>query len=158
MKLLRPQAAPYAGGMDDVTWGALTVTLTLLGGLYTWFAFRRRGFVAGLRGVGLTLLPVALLLTDTLRMVSRIGDAVADWALHLAFSPATWLGVVLAGVSVVCFVVAGFLANRSGPSAPTRREAQPLPEGRGQKAAPVVPGPDPEMDEIEALLRKHGIS
>src|SRR5689334_12235075 len=57
----RCASTPYAGGVDDVVWGALTVTLTLLGGLYTWFAFRRRGFVAGLRGVGLTLIPVALL-------------------------------------------------------------------------------------------------
>jgi len=147
--------------VDDVTWGALTLTLTLLGGLYTWFAFRRRGFVAGLRGVGVTLLPVALLLTDTLQMVTRIGDAIADWALGLAFSPATWLGVILAGVAVVCFVVAGVLANRGAGAAPRwgadERTAKGLPEARGRKAAPVVSG-DPEMDEIEALLRKHGIS
>ena len=51
--------AHYAGHMDEAAWGALTLSLTLLGGIYTWFAFRSRGFVAGLRGVGFTLLPVA---------------------------------------------------------------------------------------------------
>jgi hypothetical protein len=147
--------------VDDATWGALTVTLTVLGGLYTWFAFRRRGFVAGLRGVGITLIPVALLLTDTLRMVGRIGDAIGDWALHLAFSPATWLGVILAGVSVVCFVVAGFLAERGAGQTPSKQSkptTKELPQGRRPKAGPVVAEADAEDAEIEALLRKHGIS
>ena len=84
--------------MDDVTWGALAATLTLLGGLYTWFAFRRRGFVAGLRGVGITLIPAALLLTDTLQLVTTIGSAIGDWAIDFAFSPSNWLGIMLAGV------------------------------------------------------------
>jgi len=147
--------------VDDVTWGALTLTLTLLGGLYTWFAFRRRGFVAGLRGVGLTLVPVALLLTDTLKTVSRIGDAVGDWVVHFAFTPASWLGIILAGVSVVCFVVAGFLANRGVGAAPSPAGAsapEALPKGRQRKAAPVLSDADPEMAEIEALLRKRGIT
>jgi hypothetical protein len=148
--------------VDEAAWGALTLSLTLLGGIYTWFAFRRRGFVAGLRGAGLTLIPVALLLTDTLQMVSRIGDAIGDWALGLAFSPATWLGIILAGLSVVCFVVAGFLANREVGTAPRRTgdDAKALPEGRGKRAQPVLADDpvDEEMAEIEALLRKRGIT
>jgi hypothetical protein len=148
--------------VDDVTWGALTVTLTLLGGLYTWFALRRRGFVAGLRGVGITLIPLALLLTDTLRMVTRIGSAVGDWALGFAFSPTNWLGIMLAGVSVVCFVVAGYLANRgvgggNGGEAAGRQPPE-LAKGKPGKAQPVLADVDPEMAEIEALLRKRGIT
>jgi len=146
--------------VDDVTWGALTLTLTLLGGLYTWFAFRSRGFVAGLRGVGITLIPVALLLTDTLQMVTKIGSAVGDWAIHLAFSPVNWLGIIFAGISVVCFVVAGFLADRGvlagKPSdKPDRKE---LAKGKGTKKEPVLSDVDPEMAEIEAMLRKRGIT
>jgi hypothetical protein len=146
--------------VDQAAWGALTLSLTLLGGIYTWFAFRSRGFVAGLRGVGLTLIPVALLLTDTLQMVTRIGNAIGDWALGLVFSPATWLGIILAGVSVVCFVVAGFVANRDvgtseADEKPKRKE---LNKGKGRKADPVLADIDPEMAEIEALLRKRGIT
>ena len=146
--------------MDDAAWGALTLSLTVTGGIYTWFAFRSRGFVAGLRGVGFTIIPLALLLTDTLRMVTRIGDAIGDWALHLAFSPATWLGMVLAGVSVVCFVVAGFLANRgvgsaAGAGKPARNE---LGKGKASRSGPVLSDVDPEIAEIEALLRKRGIT
>ena len=146
--------------MDDVTWVALALTLTLLGGLYTWFAFRRRGFVAGLRGVGFTLLPAALLLTDTLQLVTEIGSAIGDWALDLALSPSTWLGIILAGVSVVCFVVAGFVANRGADAAKGSEPSgtKELPKARGQKATPVLADADPEMAEIEALLRKHGIT
>lgn len=147
--------------MDQAAWGALTLSLTVLGGIYTWFAFRSRGFVAGLRGVGFTLIPVALLLTDTLQMVTRIGNAISDWALGLAFSPATWLGIMLGGLSVVCFVVAGFLANRGAEEKPVGDKAAPKPKqlgkARGQKSDPVL-AEDPELAEIEALLRKRGIT
>jgi len=145
--------------VDQAAWGALTLSLTVLGGIYTWFAFRSRGFVAGLRGVGFTLIPVALLLTDTLQMVTRIGDAIGDWALGLAFSPATWLGIMLGGVSVVCFVVAGFVANRGVEEKPAGEKAAPkqLGKGKGKKSDPVL-AEDPELAEIEALLRKRGIT
>ena len=150
--------------MDEAAWGALTLSLTVLGGIYTWFAFRSRGFVAGLRGVGFTIIPVALLLTDTLEMATKIGSAVGDWVGNFAFSPASWLGIILAVVSVTCFVAAGFLAERgvgaareSGDSAekPGRKE---LSKGKGAKKEPVLSDVDPEMAEIEAMLRKRGIT
>jgi heme exporter protein D len=159
--------------VDEAAWGALTLSLTVLGGLYTWFAFRSRGFVAGLRGIGFTLIPVALLLTDTLQMVSRIGDAVSHWALNLAFNPFTWLGIVLAVLSVVCFVVAGFLANRGAGQQPRKDRktsgkntgkdtpkdtGRQLAKGRGTRSQPVLPDIDPELAEIEAMLRERGIS
>ena len=148
--------------MDEAAWGALTLTLTLLGGIYTWFAFRSRGFVAGLRGVGFTLIPVALLLTDTLQMVTRIGSAVGDWVGGFAFSPASWLGIILAVVSVICFVAAGFLAERGVGGAPTSR-GRAVAQGaharaRAPRSEPVLADVDPEMAEIEALLRKRGIT
>ena len=149
-----------------MTWGALTLTLTLLGGAWTWYAFRHRGLVSGLRGAALTLLPLAAYLTKTLRMFTRIADAVTDWAVSLAFNPLVWGGVVLAGVSVVLFVVAGALSARGigvrspGGAARGQRnratgELGAAPSGRGP--APARSG-DPELDEIEALLRRRGIS
>jgi hypothetical protein len=146
--------------MDEAAWGALTLSLTVLGGIYTWFAFRSRGFVAGLRGVGFTIIPVALLLTDTLEMATRIGSAVGDWVANFAFSPASWLGIILAVVSVTCFIAAGFLAER-GVGAATREQKparKELSKGKGTKKEPVLSDVDPEMAEIEALLRKRGIT
>lgn len=150
------------GGLDNTTWQALGLTLTLLGLVLSALVWRRRGVTAGLRGVAWSLLPLAAALTGTLRLLWRIGDAAVDWAVRLVFSPVVWLGIVLAGVSVVLFVVTGFLRSRS-----TR--AGGAPPARGQvtadrSAAPAGrPGAGPAAeegleDDIEAILRRHGIS
>jgi hypothetical protein len=150
--------------MDEAAWGALAITLTLLGGFYTYVAYRRRGVTAALRGAGLTLLPVAAWLTGVLELLTEIGDAVGDWAVKLAFSPSLWAGVVLAGFAVVLFVVSGFLARRgvgSKPKVPKapRSERKAIPPADAKPPAPVVDdGVDAEMAEIEAILRKRGIT
>lgn len=145
--------------MDEVTWGALALALTAVGALYTWWAYRHRGAAAGTRGAAFTLLPAAAWLTGTLEMFTEIAGSVADWATHLVFSPIVWAGIGLAGLSVVLFFVAGMLRGRETPRA--RKGAAegapraPLPRGRAPRQEPVV---DDEMAEIEALLRKRGIS
>lgn len=146
--------------MDDVSWGVLTLALTLLGGLYTYLAYQRRGLAAGLRGAAITLLPVAAYLTDTLQMFTRIADAIGDWATSLVFSPAVWVGVVVAGMSVVLLGAARVVAARSGPArveapAATKRGRAPA---VSEKAPPAAEPADDDMAEIEALLRKRGIS
>ena len=151
--------------MDDLTWGALALTLTVLGSIWTWVAFRRRGAGSGLRALAFTLLPVAAYLTNTLRMFTRIVEAVADWATSLVFDPGVWIGVVLAGLSVALFAASRFVRARSsrtrpaaessrGPRAAGRRPAAgelPPTRGRGEPAI------DDDMAEIEALLRRRGI-
>ncbi len=148
--------------MDNITWGALTLTLTLLGGIWTWLAFRRKGAAAGLRAAAFTLLPAAAWLTHTLQMFTRIATAVADWATNLVFNPFVWAGVVLFGISGVLFVVSGFLRSRQLADAPKpgrkqRRSTRgSLPGPGAGRSKPVID--DDGMDEIEALLRKRGIS
>ena len=137
--------------MDDATWTALALTLTLLGAAGTWLALRRRGVVAGLRGAGLTLLVPAAWLTDTLRMFTRIADAVGDWALGLALSPVVWTGIVLAGVSVLRLGTASVLSSR-GVGTRSRPAVEAAPERRG---APAI---DDDLADIEALLKRRGIS
>lgn len=140
--------------MDDAAWTALALTLTILGAAATWLLWRRRGLVAGLRGAALTLLVPAAWLTDTLRMFTRIGDAVADWALGLVLSPVVWVGIVLAGVSAVLLVVAALLARRGTGL------REPVAEGRRPSAAAGrgAPAIDDDLADIEALLRSKGIS
>ena len=151
--------------MDDVTWAALTLTLTLLSGLWTIYAFRRRGLASGTRGLALTLLPAAAYLTGTLRLLTRIATAVGDWAVTLVLSPRVWAGVVLAGAAVVLLVAARLLDRRRPRRASAPHEVRGgttrpgLPAARQARgAAPAADAGDPEMAEIEALLRKRGIS
>lgn len=149
------------GGLDYTTWQALGLTLTLLGLGLSALVWRRRGATAGLRGVAWSLLPLAAALTGTLRLLWRIGDAVADWALRLVFSPVVWLGVVLAGISAVLLVVTGVLRRRSGSAVAASAGAGS--PGPGQITAsrsgtpPEAGGPALD-DDIEAILRRHGIS
>jgi hypothetical protein len=137
--------------VDDVAWGALAVALTVLGGIWTWFAYQKRGFAAGMRGAAFTLLPLAAYLTKTLQMFGEIGDAVADWATALVFSPRVWLGIVVAGVSGVLFVVSGWLGGRRGDKTKKVKGSKPR-EVEG--AAPV----DDDLADIEAILRSRGIT
>src|SRR5690349_10663065 len=101
--------------LDDAAWLALTAVLTVLGALWTVRQGRRHGSAAAVRGVAITLLPAALLLTGTLRLGTRIVDAVIDWATSLVFNPLLWFGVGLAGLSVVLFGVSGAMAARRAP-------------------------------------------
>lgn len=150
--------------MDDASWAALTLSLTVLGGIWTWVSFRRRGLVSGLRALAFTLLPLAAYLTKTLRMFTRIVDAVGDWAVNLAWNPTTWAGIVVAGVSGVLFVVSGALRSRgigrAGREPRRGRAKKELPAASAPGGGPIVGrgDGDDEMAEIEALLRKRGIS
>lgn len=148
--------------MDGTTWAALTVALTVAGGIWTWIAFRRRGAANGLRALGFTLLPAAAWLTGTLEMVGDIAGSVTDWATGLVFDVRTWSGVALAGVAVLFFLVSGFLrdrqlgraqrAGRTGAKAGELPPASPGPAGATRRS-PV----DDDLADIEALLRKRGI-
>lgn len=137
------------GEIDNATWQALGLTLTVLGMVASFLVWRRRGAAAGLRGVAWSLLPLAAALTGTLRLLWEITDAVASWALRLVFSPVVWIGVVLTGVSVVLFVVSGVLRHRAAS-----RGAVTSSPSSGR---PAISGDD-DVADIEALLKKHGIA
>ena len=147
-----------------MTWGALTLTLTLLGGWWTWFAFRRRGVASGIRGAGLTLLPAAAWLTGTLELFTEVGGAVGSWATRLVLSPTVWAGIVLAGLSVLLLGVSGALRGRGRGGRPQSRPGGPAPV-TGRKPGRALPrssdsGPpvDDDLADIEAILRKRGIT
>lgn len=137
--------------IDSSTWQALGLTLSVLGLLLSVLLWKRRGAASGLRGVAWSLLPAAAGLTGTLRLLWQIGDSIVSWALRLVFSPVVWVGIVLAGVSLMLFAVSAAMRARGAGS--TGRQ---LPAKRSSKQAePAVQ--DQDMDDIEAILRKHGI-
>ena len=107
--------------------------------------------------------PRPLLLTGTLRLGTRIVDAVVDWATSLVFSPLLWFGVVLAGLSVVLFGVSGAMAARRAPEEDAttdpkkvpRKKRDALPPSRPAQGGPVL---DDDLADIEAILKKRGIT
>jgi hypothetical protein len=157
------------GVIDASTWQALGITLSMLGLVVSFVLWRVRGPAAGLRGVAWSLLPAAAGLTGTLKLLWEIGDSVVNWAVRLVFSPVVWLGIILAGVSVVLFGVSAAMRSRglgggAGAREPGKVDSKrstggekALPaERRSRKAQPAVK--DDDMDDIEAILKKHGIS
>jgi hypothetical protein len=146
--------------VDDVSWGALAMSLTVLGGIYTWWALRHRGFTAAVRAAGFTLLPLAAWMTGLLQVFGDVADSFAHWFTRLVFSPTVWLGVIVFVVAVVMISGANAVSRRLDPKpAKSRRGGD---KGDQPKAVKATSRPDPliddEMAEIQAILKKRGIS
>ena len=105
-------------GIDAVTWQALGLLLTVVGLVLSAVVWSRRGPAAGLRAAAWSLLPLAAGLTGTLRLLAEVAGAVSRWAARLVFSPVVWLGLAVAVLAAVLFVVSGLLRRREG--APSR--------------------------------------
>ena len=143
--------------MDDVSWGALALSLTVLGGIYTWWALRHRGVTAAVRAAGLTLLPIAAWMTGLLEVFGDVADTFTHWFTRLVFSPTVWLGVIIFVVAFVLIGGANMVSRRVDPKPTKSRQKADKP-----KAVSATSNPDPliddEMAEIQAILKKRGIS
>ena len=148
--------------LDAVTWQAVGVTLSVVGLLLAVVLWSARGAATGLRAVAWALLPAAAGLTGTLRLLWQIGDSILEWAVHLVFSPVVWAGIVLIGISLVLFAVSAALRSRRPGGTRPAGPPEPLPAQRSRPAARPTGGrpavQDDDMDDIEAILRRHGIS
>ncbi|MER6941809.1 hypothetical protein ABTX24_10690 [Nocardioides sp. NPDC127514] len=154
--------------MDQGAYLALAAALTVLGAIWTWVAFRRRGLGAGVRAAGWTLLAPAAYLTGLLRAGGRIVDAVADWAARLVFSPTVWIGFGIAALAIVLIFVARLLPTKEKPSRAARKGAAgAAPAGSAGPASvaapktakgPVVDDDDDDMADVNDILKKYGIS
>jgi hypothetical protein len=156
--------------LDETTWAALALVLTILGAAYSWAAWRRSGLAAGLRGLAWTLVPVAAWLTGTLKLAAGILDDVLAWAARVVFSPLVWLGIIVAGVAVLLWVVSGLMRargigvrDRPREVAVSRRgareEESPAPgrQATGRKRSRRNDDDLDDIDDIEAILKRHGI-
>lgn len=156
------------GLIDDVTWQVLTVLLSVVGLITSVLLWRRRGPASGIRGLAWSLLPVAALLTGTWRLLWELGDAVVSWAVRFVFSPIVWLGVSVAGTSLVLFVLAAALRNRQLGTKPRAVPSRSKPaRGAGSTTAALPPAGDrlvatesvdDDLADIEAILKRRGIS
>jgi hypothetical protein len=165
---------------SQIPWFFLCGGLTAVGLIGSWFALRRRGPRAAARWLAWALLPIAAYLVGVLQVLWRFGVAIGDFFSGLAFSPKVWSGVILAGVSLVLFVVTGGLrgrarrkhakAERDSQEPVTKALATAPPRtapaaGAGRPAAAPVPAKrkgaapdDDDFGEVAAILKRHGIS
>ncbi len=153
---------------SQIAWLPLCGGLTILGLIGSWIAWRRRGAVAGLRGVAWSLLPLAAYLTGAVKMLWQMGSAVSSFAASFVFSPRVWAGVFVAGLAVVLFVVSGGLRRRRGrkpkavsPGGPATGPGVPSPAPPGKALKPAkskIPAVDDDLGDVADILRRHGIS
>ncbi len=153
--------------LDSTTWAALAFVLAALGAGWTYVSFQRRGITAGVRGIAWTLLPVAAWLTGTLELAGDIVADVGHWASRLVFSPVVWIGIVLAGISVVLLGATSLVRRRAVGPAAGGEDAGALAQERTRasrkRPAEVGSRPAPDAgtgldDDVSEILRKHGIS
>ncbi|MGP4028633.1 hypothetical protein [Actinomadura sp. 3N407] len=141
--------------MTDTAIFAISLGVTLVGLVISWGVYRRRGAGTGLRGAALSLVPLAAAMTG-----------VTEFFVDLAFSPVKWAGVAVAGLAVLLYMTSGAMISRRAGSAGGGEAAaggEPKAAGRSAKPKGSVEGPapgggDPEMAEIEKILRDRGIS
>ncbi len=140
-----------------MSWGALALSLSVVGGIYTWWALRHRGMVAAVRAAGITLLPIAAWMTGLLSVFGDVVDTFSNWFAHLIFSPKVWLGMIIFVVAFVLIGGANAIARRGKPDKPAKTSGTKAPKAVGPTRTPdsLI---DDEMAEIQAILKKRGIS
>ena len=154
-----PTQIPFEGPM-------LGAALTVVGLIISWVVWRRKGAASGLRAIAWSLLPRAAGLLGLMGiLVGLVGDLVRFFT-NLVFSPIAWAGVAVASIAVMLWVIGGLMrargaGTRAGPET-KEAPAGTTPAARASTAKPVsgkpASGGTDDFDDIEALLRKRGIS
>jgi hypothetical protein len=132
-------------------WVALASAAGVVPAVLAWRKGRRASAV---RWLGWATLPWAAWLLGLVSLIARVGDAISDWGTRFVFNPAAWIGVVLAVVGVALIVGGGRLAGGRRSSEP---DSAPGVQSRPRRQV-AARSTEPADDDIEAILRKHGIS
>jgi len=150
----------------------ICLALTAAGLVAAWGRWRRKSPRAGVRMLAWAVLPMAFYLTGLADLAERIGSAFTKFGAAFVFSPKTWLGVIIAGVALLLLLVSGGLpkvpgrkgskAVRKDGSAPEAAQGrssgpQALTTGTG-KTRKQAAADDDDMADVEAILRRRGIS
>jgi hypothetical protein len=139
--------------MSDFFLFSISLAVTVLGLVGSWAAVRKRGAASGMRGAAWSLVPLGAYLTGLTRFLA-----------DLAFSPVKWAGVVVLGLAAVLYMTSGvLLRKREGGAeveAEPARKARRAASGGAPKAAleKRQPATDPDLAEIEQILKNRGIS
>ncbi len=155
--------------IDSTTWQALGLVLTLIGLALSVVVWRRSGPGRGLRAAGWSLVPLAAGLTGLLRLAWELLDSLLRWAVGMVFSPLAWIGLCVAAVALALHVAGSLLLRRRTPDRVGSGQSE---VGGGPHGAPPLTSSAgatgkrrtgrkqevlEDQDDIEAILRRHGI-
>lgn len=145
--------------------GPACIAVTIVGIVLSVLVWRKKGARSGIRGIAWSLLPLAAYLTHALGLIGRVVSAIVQFAASFVFSPETWLGVILVGVSAVLFLVSGGIPlvgwrkRHKAVKDQPREDGQPtasLERARGKSA--IKAEAEDELADVRDILKKHGIS
>ena len=164
----------------------VTIITTVLPALWAVFGWlTRRSWRPVLRGLGLALVPIGLLITGLMRLLVRALSLVVSWFAHTQMTTTIWTGVIVAAIGLLVWIGAGFMtpltreearqrraehrerraAGAAGkPAAPTSQSSQSSQAGatktRRTASSPAASrgsGLSPEDEELEKILKDRGI-
>jgi hypothetical protein len=139
---------------------SFVVALALSGGLgyLAYLRLQRRDRTGTLRMAALALVPLGLDLAGFVRLGRKVGDAVGHWAINLVFNPLVWIGIIMLGLAALLWFVAGFGEDAEVAAEPTRLSRKQRRAVTGSAPVKARQASYDEDPEIEAILRKHGVS
>ena len=157
----------------SIATGTTCLIVTIVGLILSFIAWRKKGLRSGLRGVAWSLLPIVMYLTGAIRLVGHLGSAIVQFAGSFVFSPKAWLGVILAAVVVLCFLISGGIPLLGGTrrrNKARRQRARDSRDAAGHDGSPAPaslpparqqpPGPAPsddDLSDVQEILRRRGI-
>lgn len=131
------------------------VALLSAGGVVgAWVSWRKGRRGAAVSWLGWATVPWAAYLLGFISLGFRVIDAVGDWATRFAFNPAAWFGVVLAVVALALIATGTRLRGRGPHTSKAPRAVRGSAKGEVDSGA----ARDPQLDEIDAILKRRGIS
>jgi hypothetical protein len=145
--------------------GPVFLLVTLVGLILSGIAWRKKGARSGIRGIAWSLLPIAAWLTHALGLIGHIVSSIVQFAGVFVFSPRSWLGVILVGISAVLFLVSGGIPlvrwrrrhkEHRDDNPGGGKVAVTAPKTRGKAAVPAEH--DDDLSDVRDILKRHGIS
>lgn len=145
------------------------ITLALLALIIGVILWTRGRHGRAVQALGFAVLPVGLYLTGLLDLVWDAVVALSRWGAALVFYPIVGIGMSLLGLAVVLWVAGGLVAKRtrgrrSVEKAPAQAAVTRRTPAQQRPSQPATTQPtaeqksaDGDLDDIEAILRKHGI-
>jgi hypothetical protein len=156
-----------------VEWWPVAGALTLVGLVLTVLLWRRRGPGAGMRMLGVSLIPGAIVLVGLQGVLKELWNALWRFATNLLFSPQIWVGVGMGVVAVLCILIGNRLTVRklkevgstttvAGSKPVTGKATATSKSGSPAKQVAAKNSKEPTglegMDDIDEILKRRGIS